>query len=142
MDRTCETLNPAEIIDMNRQAIQLFGGRPFIEPGNFANENSLLYILDAIHTSYFGYEPYPNVIEKAAAISWTIIVEHVFNDANKRTGMLACQVFLEINGLDLQIETMPIDDEVVGFAEGMVKHIISREEFVGWLNVRTKPLKY
>jgi len=111
------------------------------EPSNFNNENSLLYILHAIHESYFGYEPYPTMIEKAAGIGWTIMVEHVFNDANKRTGMLACQIFLEINGFDLQIETMPIDKEVIEFAEGMVNHIISKEEFVGWLIARTKPLK-
>lgn len=141
MDRTCETLNPAEIIDMNRQTIELFGGRRFVEPGNFANENSLHYILHAIHESYFGNELYPTILEKAAGIGWTIMVEHVFNDANKRTGMIACQIFLEINGFDLQIETMPIDKEVIDFAEGMVKHIISKEEFVKWLIVRTKPLK-
>lgn len=141
MDRTCETLSAAEIIDMNRQTIELFGGLSFIEPSNFNNENSLLYILQAIDESYFGYEPYPTMIEKAAGIGWTIMVEHVFNDANKRTGMLACQIFLEINGFDLQIETMPIDKEVIEFAEGMVNHIISKEEFVGWLIARTKPLK-
>lgn len=141
MDRTCETLNPAEIIDMNRQTIQLFGGRAFVEPNNFANENSLLYILNAIHETYFGYELYPTIIEKAAGIGWTIMVDHVFNDANKRTGMLACQVFLEINGLDLQIETMPVDKEVLDFAEGIVKHEISKEEFSEWLMARTKPLE-
>jgi len=32
MDRTCETLSAAEIIDMNRQTIELFGGLSFIEP--------------------------------------------------------------------------------------------------------------
>lgn len=141
MDRTCQTLSPAEIIDMNRQAIELFGGLPFIEPSNFHNENSLLYILSAIHESYFGHELYPSIIEKAAGIGWTIMVEHVFGDANKRTGMLACQVFLEVNGLDLQIETMPIDKEVIEFAEGMVEHTISKEEFVEWLIARTKPLE-
>jgi len=145
MDGTCQTLSAAEIIDINRQAIEQFGGRSFVEPGNFANENSLLYILEAINTTYFGQDLYPTLAEKAAAIGWTVIAEHVFNDANKRTGMLTCQLFLEINNYDLSISGLPLDAEVidiaVDIAEHKITHKLTREDFAEWVEARVLPLE-
>lgn len=142
MDRTCETLSPAEIIEINRQAIENFGGLSFAEPSNLKNENSLLYILEAIHTTYFGVELYPTILDKAAAVGWTIITGHVFNDANKRTGMLALQIFLELNGFDLQISGLPLDEDVIRIAERTAEYNekpsegISKEGFTDWVKGR------
>lgn len=145
MEGTCQTLSAAEIIEINRQAIEKFGGLPFAEPANFNNENSLLYILEAINTTYFGQDLYPTLEEKAAAIGWTIITEHVFRDANKRTGMLTCQLFMEVNGFDLSISGLPLDDEAITVAENAANHnlthLITKEGFAEWVRSRVLPLE-
>jgi death-on-curing protein len=65
---------------------------------NVCNRSSLIYILDAIQNPIFGFDRFPSLVEKAAALCWWIIEGHIFNDGNKRTGMQAGIELLEING--------------------------------------------
>ena len=58
MEGTFKSLSLKQIVEINRQMIIEFGGFPFVEPDNLANGNSLLYILEAIHITYFGQELY------------------------------------------------------------------------------------
>lgn len=46
----------------------------------------------------FGHEPYPGLIEKAAALLHALAHDHLFVDGNKRTAQLAVTRFLEGNG--------------------------------------------
>lgn len=135
MERVSKTLIVDEIIEMNRQMLEAFGGHPFIEPDNFANGGSLLWVLGAISAPVFGVDRYPTITQKAAALGWNIIVKHVFNDANKRTGMLACLVFLEINGYNLLVD-FPLEDETLKFAEDVAKNLIDLPNFANWVEQR------
>ena len=51
----------------------------------------------------FGKELYPTVFEKAAVYARGIIMNHIFLDGNKRTGLTAASVFLENNGYRLTV---------------------------------------
>ena len=99
---------------------------------NLSNPNSLEYVLEAIQKSYFGHDPYPTLIEKAAAIGWNIIEGHVFHDGNKRTGMEACRLFLDLNGYVMQI-----DQEVVNMALQIATNQVQFSDFVQWVEQRT-----
>ncbi|MFN8023929.1 MAG: type II toxin-antitoxin system death-on-curing family toxin [Acidimicrobiales bacterium] len=48
----------------------------------------------------FGYDAYPDVITKAAALLQSIVNNHALVDGNKRLGWLATAVFLELNGFN------------------------------------------
>lgn len=145
MERTCQTLTVDEIIEINRQAIEMFGGLAFIEPSNFANGNSLLYVLDATSTTFFGQDLYPTIVEKAGAIGWTIIASHVFHDANKRTGMLVCQIFLELNGYELPVDVINTDGTVIEIARRVADKTsgnqASKEDFIDWLLTRVTEIE-
>jgi death-on-curing protein len=46
--------------------------------------------------SAFGEDAYPTIIEKAAALLHSLVLNHPFVDGNKRTGTIA---FLHLNGV-------------------------------------------
>ncbi len=47
-------------------------------------------------------ELYPSLHEKAAALGFALICNHPFVDGNKRVGHAAMEVFLLINGFEIQ----------------------------------------
>lgn len=124
-------LTMEEVIEINRQMVLTYGG--FFTEGddNIANPGSLSYILEAIQGSFFGYDPYPTLIEKASALAWRIITAHVFHDGNKRTGMEACRLMLDLNGY-----TMRIDREVIDIAIQICEKGVSFPNFVRWVESR------
>jgi death-on-curing protein len=135
MGRAFETLTVGDIVEINRRMIDRFGGF-FVGDENLANPGSLGHVLEEIQGSVFGHDPYPTLIEKAAAIGWRIIVRHVFHDGNKRTGMEACRLFLEINGY-----RMHIDHDVVRMALDIATHGVQFGGFVHWIESRTREMR-
>jgi death on curing protein len=67
-----------------------------LHPGIY--ENLLAVCLDRPKTNIRGHEPYPDIFLKAASLIECIISTNAFIDGSKRTGFLACELFLEING--------------------------------------------
>jgi death-on-curing protein len=132
MGRALQVLTVSDLLEINRRMIAEFGGVFFSGDRNLANPGSLEHVLEEIQGSFFEFEPYPEVIDKAAVIAWRIIAGHVFHDGNKRTGMEACRLFLELNGFD-----MAIDREVVVVALGIAKGQMDLTEFTDWLRART-----
>lgn len=134
MDGISKVLKSADVVEINRRMIQTFGGIFFKGDDNLANPGSLEYILEAIQGSLFGYDPYPTLLEKAAALAWRIIAGHVFHDGNKRTGMEACRLLLDLNGYVMQIDT-----EVVDVAVQIASGELEFADFVQWLKARVEP---
>ena len=132
MGRTFQTLTKSEIVQINRRMIQQFGGVFFSGNENIHNPGSLEYLVSMIQGSAFDFDPYPNIIEKAALLACRIITGHIFIDGNKRTGMESCRLFLEINGYDL-----PIDNDIVIMALQIAKNETTFLDFVEWLNNHT-----
>lgn len=55
-----------------------------------------------VFESYFGFDHYPTVEEKSARFCYSLIQNHAFIDGNKRIGIFAMLVLLEINGIVLE----------------------------------------
>jgi len=108
--------------------ISRFGGIYRHKNRNLLNPGAPKYILEAIKLPIFGINLYPTVVDKAAAIGWTIINKHVFNDGTKRTGIEACRLFLEINGHNLKL-----DSSAIGLAKGIAEKRISFDQFRKWI---------
>jgi len=132
MGGALQVLTLDEIVEINRRMILRFGGIFFEADANLANRGSLEHVLVQIQFPLFGQQRFPTALEKAAAICWRIITDHVFHDGNKRTGMEACRLFLELNGY-----SMRIDQEIVSIALKIATGEIEFEEFVQWLKSRT-----
>ena len=134
MGGTLQVLTVRDIVEINRRMIEEFGGVFFTGDRNLANPGSLEHVLEEVQGSLFEHEVYPTIVEKAAAIAWRIIRGHVFHDGNKRTGMEACRIFLDLNGY-----VMYIDFEIVKVAIRVAIGDMEFGEFVHWLKKRTNP---
>ena len=98
------------------------------------------HALEEIHVSLFGQELYPNTIEKAAVLGWRIIINHIFHDGNKRTGMEITRLFLALNDFDMHIApNNEIDQDVVQIAIDIAKGEMTLEAFTVWLQMRATP---
>jgi len=67
-----------------------------LHPG--IRDNLLTSCLDRPRTEIYGYTPYPNIFLKAASLIECIIRTNALIKGTKRTGFLACDLFLEQNG--------------------------------------------
>ena len=120
---------------IDRRMLQAYGGSAFVEPGNFLHRGTLEYVLGVIDSTLFGQEMYPSIQEKAAAVGWYIIQGHVFNDGNKRTGMMACAILLDLHGYSLLRERG--DPEAEAMALGVAAGQHSLQAFTAWVTART-----
>lgn len=132
MGGTCETLTISDIVEINRRMIAEFGGIFFEGDNNLANPGSLEHALEEIQGSLFGQDLYPSIIEKAAVLGCRIIVNHVFHDGNKRTGMEACRLFLDLNGYKMRI-----DLDVVTIAVAVAEDKMQIDGFTQWVEQRS-----
>lgn len=79
--------------------------------------------------TFAGEELYANLIEKAAALGFSIIMNHPFIDGNKRAGHAALETFLVLNGIEISASVDEQENVVLKIASGET----GREAFIEWL---------
>jgi death-on-curing protein len=84
--------------------------------------------------TFGGEDLYPTIIEKAAALGFSLIMDHPFVDGNKRVGHAAMEVFLLLNGLEIDASIDEQERIILQVADG----VMGREAFVAWLLTRTR----
>ena len=72
---------------------------------------------------------YPAVVDKAAALGYSVIQNHPFVDGNKRTGHAAMEVFLILNGFEIQSSVDEQERIILQVASGEM----DRQAFTIWL---------
>jgi death-on-curing protein len=85
--------------------------------------------------SFGGEDLYPGVIEKAAALGFSLVMGHPFLDGNKRTGHAAMETFLVLNGYEM---SAPVDEQervMLQLAAGE----LSQDGFLEWVRSRALP---
>jgi death-on-curing protein len=106
-------LSLGEIIEIHRDQINRYGGMSGIR------DIGLLKSALAMPSAGFG-ECYVHndLFEMAAAYLFHIIRNHPFVDGNKRTGTVAAVIFLDINGIELNVNEQIFEEMVISVAEG------------------------
>ena len=66
----------------------------------------------------FGQELYAGEIIKASALMRAVISDYPFIEGNKRTGVLACLTYLELNHVPVTFEKNELEDFAVSIAVG------------------------
>ncbi len=94
-------LKKHHIVLINRKTVQEHGGN-FLSPFNFLKEDSLNYLIEAAEAEMFEQKLYPKPSDVAGLYMHSIISNHVFQDGNKRTGLLAALTFLNLNGFQIK----------------------------------------
>lgn len=80
--------------------------------------------------TFDGRELYPTIVDKASALGFSIILNHPFMDGNKRTGHAAIEVFLVLNGFEIDSSIDKQEAIILQVASGSMR----REDFTNWLN--------
>jgi death-on-curing protein len=86
--------------------------------------------------TFDGVDLYPTVVEKAAALGFSLIQGHPFIDGNKRIGHAAMEVFLVLNGLEISASVDEQERIVLAVASGET----GREALTEWLQRYARPL--
>lgn len=116
------TLN--EVLEVHRQVMAQSGGA-----------EGLMYLpalesaLAQPQMTFDSADLYPTLVDKAAALGYTLIKNHPFLDGNKRTGHAAMEVFLVLNGYEIRAFV----DEQERVILQVAASEIEREEFTAWL---------
>ncbi len=118
----CLTL--AEILNLYRRIMEQSGGKMGIRNLS-AIESAIIQPL----MTFGDQELYSTIVEKASAIGFSLIMNHPFVDGNKRIGHAAMEVFLVINGFEINAEVDKQEKVILQLASGLMK----RDEFTEWL---------
>ncbi len=73
------------------------------------DENLVLSAIEGIYQTFGGKEIYPSKEEKAARLCYSLISNHAFIDGNKRIGIVAMILFLQLQGLDLNATNQEVE---------------------------------
>ena len=88
--------------------------------------------------NFFHYsEPKPDVAELAAAYGFELAKNHPFNDANKRTALIAMRLFLNLNGFDLVASPEDKYKTIIRVAASD----INEDELAHWIRNNLKEIK-
>jgi death on curing protein len=83
--------------------------------------------------TFGGVDLYPSLAEKAAALAYSLIQNHPFVDGNKRVGHAAMEVFLVLNGYEVNATV----DEQEGVFLAVASGRMTRTELADWLAEHT-----
>lgn len=123
----------AEIIRLQQWIIQTTGGKSGV-----LDLRAIDSAVAQPQMTFGGANFYPTVTDKAAALGFSLIKNHGFDDGNKRIGYMAVRMFLRMNKHDL---TGTVDEKAaVIFA--LAASEIGREEFTEWVRAHTKALSF
>lgn len=120
-----------EILELHRIALERSGGA--------AGIRDLGLVESAVaqpSMAFGGVDLYPTLADKAAALGFSLIMNHPFVDGNKRVGHAAMETFLVINGLELAANVDYQEQLILDLAAGKVE----REQFATWVRSHVVPL--
>lgn len=80
-------------------------------------------------------ELYPGLLEKAASLVESILINHPFMDGNKRTGYVLMRLLLVSNGLDITADSEERYKMIIGVASGKTTF----GDILEWLRENTAP---
>jgi death-on-curing protein len=118
-----------EVIELHRQIIEQSGGSLGIR-----DLGAVESALAQPRMTFGGEELYPTLVDKAAAIGFSLIMNHPFIDGNKRIGHAAMEVFLVMNGLEIEASVNEQEEIILSLASGQLE----REAFTQWLKSHVK----
>jgi death-on-curing protein len=117
-------LTLVEVLNLHRQIIEQSGGALGVR-----DLGALQSALAQPRMTFSGEDLYPTLVDKAAALGFSIIMNHPFVDGNKRTGHAAMETFLVLNGLEISASVDEQEQVILALASANS----GRESFVEWL---------
>ena len=113
-----------DILELYRRIMEETGGAIGIR-----DLNGLQSALAQPRMTFEGKDLYPSVAAKAAALGFSLVLNHPILDGNKRLGHAAMELFLLMNGQEILASVDQQQEVILGVAKGEMR----RAEFLNWL---------
>ena len=123
-------LSLGEVVYLHRALLDQSGGATGIR-----DLGRLESALAQPRATFDGLDLHPTIVQKAAALVFSLTLNHPFVDGNKRVAHAAMEVFLVLNGVELVGTVDEQERLMLDLADGQV----TREQLAAWLERHTKP---
>ncbi|NOZ57856.1 MAG: type II toxin-antitoxin system death-on-curing family toxin, partial [Calditrichaeota bacterium] len=114
----------SEVLDLYLRIMEQSGGAVGVR-----DLNALESALAQPRMTFDGQELYVSIVEKTAALGFSLIKNHPFLDGNKRTGHAVMETFLVLNGYEIDASTDEQERVILQVAAGQM----TRKAFEEWL---------
>ena len=121
-------LTLGEVLRLHRLLVEVSGGTPGVR-----DLGALESALAQPRATFGGQDLHSSVLQKAAALAFSVITNHAFVDGNKRIAHAAMEVFLQLNGYELSCGV----DEQEAFWLSLASGERSRDDLLRWLTEHT-----
>ncbi|MBI5151448.1 MAG: type II toxin-antitoxin system death-on-curing family toxin [Candidatus Pacebacteria bacterium] len=122
------SLSIEKVLYLHDRIIQLAGGKEGIRDFTLLHSG-----LERCKATFAGEDHYPTLFDKASALLHSMVMNHPFLDANKRTAYQVMKRFLYTNGYLMQVD----QDEIVRFCISVDNEGIKGKQIVAWLKKHT-----
>jgi len=121
-------LSISEILDLHERLLADSGGASGVR-----DLGALESAVGQPHASFGGQDLYPDLIAKAAALCYSLAMNHPFVDGNKRIGHAAMETFMLLNGREIECDVDEQERVILQLAAGD----LSRNAFTEWVRLHT-----
>jgi len=118
-------LSLREILELHDKIIEVSGGARGIR-----DMHALESAINQPRITFNQTDLYPDIITKAAALCFFLVMNHPFVDGNKRIGHAAMETLLILNGFEIEATVHEQEKIILDLAAGKV----DREKFTIWLH--------
>ncbi|GAA0468537.1 type II toxin-antitoxin system death-on-curing family toxin [Alkalibacillus silvisoli] len=126
-------LTTKQVITINTVQIRLYSPD---EPMGVKDPSLLDSAINRPKQSVLGSDAYPSIYEKAAALFESIVKNHAFHNANKRTALASLIIFLKTNHYHWTMGT----EEEQDFTVDVVNHKYTFKEIVSTIESHTEKM--
>jgi death-on-curing protein len=123
-------LTLGEVVEVHRRVLQAGGGAAGIR-----DLGALDSAIAQPKATFGGIDLYPTVVEKAAALCFSLVQNHPFVDGNKRVGHAAMETFLVLNGTEIAAAVEDQERLMLDLAAGR----LDRTQLTDWLRHHLRP---
>jgi len=124
-------LSLAEVIELHRLVVAQAGGAVGLR-----DLGALESAVAQPRATFDGVDLYPTLVAKAAALGYSLALNHAFVDGNKRVTHAAMETLLALNASELAADIDEAERTMLALAAGD----FSREQLTAWVELHVVPL--
>jgi death-on-curing protein len=113
-----------QVIKLHSSLISKTGGIDGVR-----DENLLDSALKAPFQTFGGKDLYPDILDKASQLCYSLIENHPFVDGNKRIGVHLTLIFLKLNNIELKYS----QQELIDFGLNVAAGKLNKDNIKNWL---------
>jgi len=121
-------LSISEVLELHERIIASSGGTTGVR-----DLGALESAVSQPHATFDQKDLYPDLVTKAAALCFSLVMNHPFLDGNKRIGHAAMETFLILNGMEIESSIDDQEKTILNLASGK----LDRAGFTDWLKKHT-----